>query len=276
MSVSLRRTAGAAVVGGLVWGSVEARCLRYRTRDIRLAGLPAELEGVTILHVSDVHAGHGPGLAMLERAAAWSEELRPDLDRAHRRPGDPCAWSAAPPEGSGRARGDRREWGRSRCSETTITATRPIRSRTAPASTSSRGSSSFPPSAAASSCGVARCRSSVSMPVGFPRRRYLDALTQLNREADLRVLLCHFPTVLDRIPPGAFQLVLAGHLHAGQICMPTLSGRVGLAHPRARYLDGLYQREGTLMHISPGLGTTFLPLRMFARPEATLLVLRPG
>ena len=45
MSVGLRRTAGAAVVGGLVWGSVEARCLRYRTRDIRLAGLPAELEG---------------------------------------------------------------------------------------------------------------------------------------------------------------------------------------------------------------------------------------
>ena len=89
-----------------------------------------------------------------------------------------------------------------------------------------------------------------------------------------RMLLCHFPTVLDRIPPGAFQLVLAGHLHAGQICLPTLGGRVGLAHPRARYLDGLYQRGGPLMHISPGLGTTFLPLRVLARPEATLLVLR--
>jgi predicted MPP superfamily phosphohydrolase len=28
------------------------------------------------------------------------------------------------------------------------------------------------------------------------------------------------------------------------------------------------------MHVSPGLGTTFLPLRFFARPEATELVLR--
>ena len=28
------------------------------------------------------------------------------------------------------------------------------------------------------------------------------------------------------------------------------------------------------MHVSPGTGTTFLPLRLFARPEVTELVLR--
>ena len=28
------------------------------------------------------------------------------------------------------------------------------------------------------------------------------------------------------------------------------------------------------MHVSRGLGTTFLPLRILARPEASLLVLR--
>jgi hypothetical protein len=68
--------------------------------------------------------------------------------------------------------------------------------------------------------------------------------------------------------------VLAGHLHGGQICVPWPGGRVGLAHPQARYLGGVYQREGTRMYISPGLGTTFLPFRVLARPEATLLVLR--
>ena len=118
---------------------------------------------MTILHVSDVHAGHGPGLAMLERAAAWSEELRPDLialtgDLVTRARGVKRLQKAAA------ALAATAGWGRSRCSGTTITATRPIRSRTARASTSSRGSSSSPPSAAASSCGVARCRSSVSMP----------------------------------------------------------------------------------------------------------------
>ena len=57
----------------MLWGSIEARCLRRRVLEIRLAALPAALDGVTILHLSDVHAGHGPGLAMLERATSWSE-----------------------------------------------------------------------------------------------------------------------------------------------------------------------------------------------------------
>ena len=30
------------------------------------------------------------------------------------------------------------------------------------------------------------------------------------------------------------------------------------------------------MHVSPGTGTTFVPLRFFARPEVTELVLRPA
>jgi predicted MPP superfamily phosphohydrolase len=29
------------------------------------------------------------------------------------------------------------------------------------------------------------------------------------------------------------------------------------------------------MHVSPGLGTTFVPFRFFARPEASELVLEP-
>jgi predicted MPP superfamily phosphohydrolase len=96
----------------------------------------------------------------------------------------------------------------------------------------------------------------------------------LTREADLRVVLSHFPTVLDRLPAGAFDLVLAGHMHDGQICIPYPGGKLRLAHPRARYTHGTYRRGDTVMHVSPGLGTTFLPFRFFARPEATELVLR--
>ena len=47
--------------------------------------------------------------------------------------------------------------------------------------------------------------------------------------------------------------------------------------PRAPALalqtEGLYRRPGGVMHVSPGLGTTFVPFRFFARPEATELVL---
>ena len=52
------------------------------------------------------------------------------------------------------------------------------------------------------------------------------------------------------------------------------SRRLYLAHLGAHYVDGVYRRGGTTMHVSPGLGTTFVPFRFFARPEATELVLR--
>jgi len=110
---------------------------------------------------------------------------------------------------------------------------------------------------------------------GFdPRSRAREP--DLSREADLRVVLSHFPTVLDRLPAGAWDLVLAGHMHDGQICLPYPGGKIRLAHPRARYTHGTYRRRDTVMHVSPGLGTTFLPFRFFARPEATELVLRCG
>jgi predicted MPP superfamily phosphohydrolase len=92
-------------------------------------------------------------------------------------------------------------------------------------------------------------------------------------QADLRILLCHFPHVIDRLPAGVFDLVLAGHLHAGQIVLPYGRGKIRFAHLRWTYAEGLYRRPGGVLHVSPGLGTTFVPFRFFARPEATELVL---
>ena len=69
-------------------------------------------------------------------------------------------------------------------------------------------------------------------------------------------------------------MILAGHLHAGQIVLPYGFGRLLLAHPRAPFTAGVYRRGRTVMHVSPGLGTTFVPFRFAARPEATELVLR--
>ena len=75
---------------------------------------------------------------------------------------------------------------------------------------------------------------------------------------------------------SSFDLILTGHLHAGQICLPLPGRRVTLAHPRAEFVSGLYGTKAGRMHVSPGTGTTFVPLRFFARPEATELVLRRG
>mgnify|MGYP006952645671 CR=1 FL=1 len=51
-------------------------------------------------------------------------------------------------------------------------------------------------------------------------------------------------------------------------------GKLRLAHLGAQLAEGLYRAGGTTLHVSRGLGTTFVPFRFFARPEATELVLR--
>ena len=52
------------------------------------------------------------------------------------------------------------------------------------------------------------------------------------------------------------------------------AGRITLAHPGGRFVAGLYPAAGGVMHVSAGTGTTFVPIRFFARPEVTELVLR--
>ena len=57
-------------------------------------------------------------------------------------------------------------------------------------------------------------------------------------EADLRILLVHFPDPVQTLVPGEFHLILAGHLHGGQICVPRPRGKVRLEHLRGALLGG--------------------------------------
>jgi predicted MPP superfamily phosphohydrolase len=114
--------------------------------------------------------------------------------------------------------------------------------------------------------------------VGCDPRAFIDGGSQpwkhVDPAADLRILLCHFPDVLPRLPADVFHLVLAGHLHGGQICFPLPGGRkLRAAHLDTRFAEGVFRRGRTTMVVSRGLGTTFVPFRFFARPEAAELVL---
>ena len=83
--------------------------------------------------------------------------------------------------------------------------------------------------------------------VGASPRAYMAGWARPADLADpavaLRILLCHFPNVVDQLLPESFQLVLAGHHHGGQICLPAPGRRIPLAHPRARYPDGVFELE---------------------------------
>jgi len=104
-------------------------------------------------------------------------------------------------------------------------------------------------------------------------RRRFDP-NRLSRKADFSILLCHYPRVLDHLEPDRFDLVLAGHMHDGQIALPLPGGKLRFAHLTAPFNAGVYRSAAATMHVSAGLGTTFVPFRFAARPEATELVLR--
>lgn len=84
-----------------------------------------------------------------------------------------------------------------------------------------------------------------------------------------QIVITHSPGLYPKLPPSV-NLALAGHTHGGQICLP---GGYPLApNPRrcnsAMTRGGLYREgNGPPIYISRGLGTTFLPIRLFCPPE---------
>lgn len=88
------------------------------------------------------------------------------------------------------------------------------------------------------------------------------------------VLLCHSPDMLGEASQRGVPLVLSGHTHGGQVRLPPFGVlTTGTKYPMQRPC-GVLERGQTLMHVSPGLGLSFPPFRLFTRPEATLLELR--
>lgn len=96
----------------------------------------------------------------------------------------------------------------------------------------------------------------------------------------LRVAVIHAPyqRVLDHFTEDGADLLLAGHTHGGQICVPgygALVANCDLPTWRAKGLHD-WQSKGrtTPVNVSGGIGTSrFAPVRIACRPEAVLLTL---
>jgi len=87
-----------------------------------------------------------------------------------------------------------------------------------------------------------------------------------------RVLLCHYPTVVDHLEGICYDLVLAGHTHGGQLRLPWY-GALVLPYDSGEYDEGLFPVGGNRMHVSKGLGTWFIEARFCCRPEITFISL---
>jgi uncharacterized protein len=257
-------------LAGAVWGHFEAGWVRLRTLAVPLPGLPAELAGVRIAHLSDFHLGFpSRGERAVHRAVRWVAERKPELTVIT---GDLLSRPSA--EAELRALLEQLPGSFAVLGNHDFAISRDPFSK--PSAVSDLPSTTV----LFDEARIVDVRGRRVQVVGVDPRSYRRGTARPERladpDADLRILLCHFPAVIDRLEPGVFDLVLAGHLHAGQIVIPYGSGKIRLAHVRWRYAQGLYRRPGGVLHVSPGLGTTFVPFRFFARPEATELVLESG
>jgi uncharacterized protein len=242
--------------------------VRLRVREVGIPGLPPELDGLRIAHLSDFHLGvPSRGVRAVERGVQWVAERQPDLVCVT---GDLLS----------RPRGERQ------LLALLAQMPHPYVVLGNHDHAISRDPFSRPVELGRLEHGTMLLDTAVEVELRGHRVELagVDPRTWLRKrssgfaasDADLHILLCHFPRALETVEPGRWSLILAGHLHAGQIVLPYGFGKLLLAHPRAKYPEGIFRRGATTMHVSPGLGTTFVPFRFFARPEATELVLRLG
>jgi predicted MPP superfamily phosphohydrolase len=88
-----------------------------------------------------------------------------------------------------------------------------------------------------------------------------------------RILLSHTPDQLPWAKSQDFDLMLAGHCHGGQIRLPFFGALIVPSLYGFRYAGGIYSEAHTLLHVSRGLGGIH-PIRLNCPPELALLMLR--
>lgn len=115
------------------------------------------------------------------------------------------------------------------------------------------------------------------------RDRYSAVIGGPETDADFSLAVVHAPylRVLDAFTADRYPLILAGHTHGGQLCVPFYGALVTNCDLDTERVKGLStHRAGgrtSYLHVSAGCGANrYTPVRFACPPEATLLTLTDG
>ena len=85
-----------------------------------------------------------------------------------------------------------------------------------------------------------------------------------------RILLTHSPDIYYDVKSDV-DLILAGHVHGGQVRLPFLGALVVPSEYGNKFSYGLIQETQNKMFITKGLGTSILPIRFNSIPEIVVI-----
>jgi predicted MPP superfamily phosphohydrolase len=104
-----------------------------------------------------------------------------------------------------------------------------------------------------------------------------DVHPRSDGDREFRLALCHTPDQFSWCLRAGADLALAGHTHGGQVQLPLLGVIGSPSLHGTRYACGVFRRESTVLHVTRGLGGQ-TPWRWRCMPEIALLELtsEPG
>ena len=89
-------------------------------------------------------------------------------------------------------------------------------------------------------------------------------------DGSFSILLSHTPEIYRQAAHAGFDLLLGGHTHGGQICLPgAIPITLDSVLPR-RIGSGSWQYHDMIGYTSVGVGSSIVPVRLNCLPEITL------
>jgi len=259
-------------IAAISYGSLIQRTdFEVKEIDVPMPGLSADLDGLRILQISDIHLSPFLSEKELARMIDATLGLHPhvafitgDLISSRGDPLDACIRQLARVKADAGVFGclGNHEFYAGVMRETPVMAARFgmrfLRSQTAPLRFGN------------SVLNVA----GIDYQPSYRNKRYLRGAPGLAMPGAFNLLLSHNPDVFPLAVRQGYDLVLAGHTHGGQVNIEIFGESVNPARFYTPYVYGLYCQDRSVQYVTRGIGTIGVPVRLGAPPEVALLRLR--
>lgn len=107
-----------------------------------------------------------------------------------------------------------------------------------------------------------------------PQTLAVDRVLREIPSAAFTILLAHRPGAFDTARLRGVPLTLSGHIHGGQIAIPLVGWSAGQLI--TKYVAGHFASGASQLYVSRGIGVVGVPIRVFVPPELVLIELRRG